>query len=349
MMDAEKIAEVNERLASLMKKAFAGGTDVRFDNPNIKACWMMTDCARPDGCQIYGREDIRCWQVLGTFSEEGGCCRLAEVLDCRKCDVYQAGISGDPMMEIGETFNNMMHLIERTQSRMVEMEKLVTTGKLAASIAHDVNNPIFGISNYVDLIATRAGDDAKTVEYCGIIKDALKQIRQVTRGLLELAQPRPPQPADINPHAELDKAFTLVEPRAAKYNIDIQKEYDPDLRLLRFDREAFQEVFLNLIINAMESMPDGGTLTVRTRLADGAAEITVKDTGHGISAADLPRVFDLFFSKKKKGLGTGIGLYTARRIVEGHGGRIKAASKPGEGAAFTVSVPYPAGGARSEL
>ncbi len=348
-MDHEKIAEVNERLASLMKKAFAGGTDVRFDNPGIKACWMMTDCPRPDGCPMYRREGVRCWQALGTFSEEGGCCRLADVLDCRKCEVYQAGIAGDPMMEIGETFNNMMHLIERTQNRMVEMEKLVTTGKLAASIAHDVNNPIFGISNYVDLIAARAGGDVKTSEYCGIIKEALKQIRQVTRGLLELAQPRPPQPADIYPHAELDKAFTLVEPRAAKYNIRIQKEYDPALKLLRFDREAFQEVFLNLIINAMESMPEGGTLTVRTSLAADTAEIIVKDTGHGISAADLPRVFDLFFSKKKKGLGTGIGLYTARRIVEGHGGRIKAAGKPGEGASFTVSVPYSNNIIRSEI
>jgi signal transduction histidine kinase len=338
-MDSRKIAEVNEKLASLMKKAFAGGTDVRFENPNIKTCWMMTDCARPDHCPLYGREKVRCWQALGTFSEEGGCCRLAGVLDCRKCEVYQDSIAGDPMTEIGETFNNMMHLIERTQSRMVEMEKLVTTGKLAASIAHDVNNPLFGISNYVDLIATRSGGDPKTAEYCLVIKEALKQIRQVTRGLLEIAQPRAPQPADLDPHSVLEKALTLIEPRATKFRIAVRREYDTELKSLRLDREAMNEVYLNLLINAMDSMPDGGTLTVRTRKAGESAEMVFQDTGHGIAEADLPRVFDLFFSKKKKGLGTGIGLYTARRIVENHGGRIHAASKPGEGSVFTITLP----------
>ena len=338
-MDSIKIAEVNEKLASLMKKAFAGGTDVRFENRNVKTCWTMTDCPLPGHCPLYGRESVRCWQALGTFSEEGGCCRLADVLDCRKCEVYQAAITGDPMTEIGETFNNMMHLIERTQNRMVEMEKLVTTGKLAASIAHDVNNPLFGISNYVDLITARAGGDPKTAEYCAVIKEALKQIQQVTRGLLEIAQPRAPQPADIDPHGVLDKALTLIEPRAAKYHIAVRREYDPALKSLRLDREAMNGVFLNLFINALDAMPDGGELTVRTRLADGGAEIVFQDTGHGITEADLPRVFDLFFSKKKKGIGTGIGLYTARRIVEYHGGRIFAASKPGGGAVFTITIP----------
>ncbi len=338
-MESRKITEVNEKLASLMKKAFAGGTDVRFENRDIKTCWMMTECAKKEKCPLYGKERVRCWQLLGTFSEEGGCCRLQEVLDCRTCDVYRESLAGDPMTEIGETFNNMMHLIERTQSRMVEMERLVTTGKLAASIAHDVNNPLFGISNYVDLIMARSGGDAKTAEYCGVIKDAVKQIRSVTAGLLELARPRAPQPADLALHTELDKALTLLEPRAAKFRIEVRREYDPLLKSMRFDREGLHEVFLNLMINALDSMPDGGVLTVRTRLAGDNAEIEVRDTGHGIAAADLHRVFDMFFSKKKKGLGTGIGLYTARRVVENHGGRISVASKTGEGSVFTVSVP----------
>jgi signal transduction histidine kinase len=338
-MEPQKIAEVNEKLASLLKKAFAGGTDVRFDNHNVKSCWMMTDCGRPDKCPLYGRKGVRCWQALGTFSEEGGCCRLQDVLDCRTCEVYRASVAGDPMTEIGETFNNMMHLIERTQGRMMEMERLVTTGKLAASIAHDVNNPLFGISNYIDLILARSGGDAKTAEYCGVIKDAVKQIRNVTAGLLELAKPRAPQPADLDLHAELDKALMLIEPRAAKYRISARREYDPALRSMHFDREGLHEVFLNLMINALDSMAEGGTLTVRTRLAGGFAEIAFQDTGHGIAPADLNRVFDMFFSKKKKGLGTGIGLYTARRIVENHGGRITVASRPGEGSVFTISVP----------
>ncbi|MFA6447841.1 MAG: ATP-binding protein [bacterium] len=339
MMDSQKIAEVNEKLASLMKKAFAGGTDVRFENRNVKTCWMMTECPKTEHCPLHGRENVRCWQILGTFSEEGGCCRLAEVLDCRQCEVYQASVTNDPMTEIGETFNNMMHLIERTQSRMVEMERLVTTGKLAASIAHDVNNPLFGISNYVDLIVTRSGGDAKTAEYCGVIKEALKQIRQVTRGLLEIAQPRAPQPADIDPRVILDKTLTLIEPRAAKFHILIRREYDPALVSLRLDREGMTEVFLNLIINALDSMPDGGELTAITKLTTGGAEIIFQDTGHGIAEADLPRIYELFFSKKKKGIGTGIGLYTARRIVENHGGRIHAASKIGEGSVFTITLP----------
>ncbi len=338
-MEPEKLADVNEKLASLMRKAFAGGTEVRFDNPGLKTCWMMFECKKESYCPLSGKSGQRCWQILGSFSEEGGCCHLPNILDCRKCDVYQASIGGDTMTDIGETFNNMMHLIERTQGRMVEMEKLVTTGKLAASVAHEINNPLFGISNYVDLILARNSGDEKTVHYINIVKEAINQIRMVTRGLLELAKPRAAQPSDSDLHHEIDRVISLIAPKAAKQKISIVRIFSPDVSYVWMDRESMHQVFLNLAINAIESMPSGGELTILTSIKNANVEIVFKDTGHGIAEEDLPRVFDLFFSKKMKGLGTGIGLYTARRILDDHDGLITVESTPGQGTSFTVSFP----------
>ncbi|HOC92058.1 MAG TPA: ATP-binding protein [bacterium] len=340
-MEPKKLAEVNETLVTLMRRAFAGGTEVRFDNPGVKTCWMMIDCPRPEGCQLRDKEGVRCWQIMGTFSEEGGCCRLADVLDCRKCEVYLAGIGNDPMTEIGETFNNMMHLIERTQGRLVEMEKLASAGKMAASVAHEINNPLFGISNYIDLISARAGDDPKIDAYTRVIREAINQIRMVTNGLLELARPRSPMKTDSDLAAEIRGAVTLIEPKAVKQNVRISIDCPPGLEKIeaRFDKDAMRQVFINIMINALDSMPDGGELNIALEKTDVAAVMTFSDTGAGIDEADLPRVFDLFFSKKARGIGTGVGLYVARRIMDDHEGKITAGGRKGEGAKFRIELP----------
>ncbi len=338
-MDPKKLAEINEELSSLMRKAFAGGTEVRFHNENVNKCWMMYECPDPYNCPVYGKKDVRCWQAIGTFSEEGGCCRLQKVLDCRKCEVYQTSMGKDPLVEIGETFNNMMHLIERTQGRLVEMEKLATTGKLAASVAHEINNPLFGIANYVDLIKARSDGDEKIDHYTNVIKEAIDQIQSVTRGLLELARPRVPHPAMSDLHHEIGRAISLIQPKAAKQKVEIKTELDENIPEFKLDVETMQEVFLNLMINALESMPDSGEIRIRTSRKGAYVEIEVQDTGHGIEEADLTRVFDLFFSKKMIGIGTGIGLYTARRIIENHGGKINVQSRVGEGTRFNILMP----------
>jgi two-component system NtrC family sensor kinase len=229
--------------------------------------------------------------------------------------------------------------LRETQDQLVVSEKLASLGKIAAGVAHEINNPLTSILLNAHLLLERSGNDAAQAETLGLIADETTRCAGIVRGLLEFARQTPSQaaPADINDLVE--RTLLLLEKQASVRNIVIAKDLDSSLPAIVIDRNKIQQVFSNLAINACEAMPGGGTLTVASRMSrDGThVEIGFTDTGVGIAKENIPRLFDPFFTTKS--FGTGLGLSVSYGIIRGRGGTICVRSEVGKGTLFTVRIP----------
>ncbi|OGP74403.1 MAG: hypothetical protein A2W09_00890 [Deltaproteobacteria bacterium RBG_16_50_11] len=231
--------------------------------------------------------------------------------------------------------------LQETHLQLVGSEKLASLGKLAAGIAHEINNPLGGILIYASLMMedltqedTRRGDLERIVQEASRCKEIVKSLLQFARQ----TEPKM-EPTDIN-RAITDGLFFL-ENQALFHNIKIMKKLDPFLPLVRGNGSQLKQVFMNIIVNAAEAMVGNGTLTIITSLGPDRKTVFVEftDTGEGIPEENLTRIFDPFFTTKDVGKGTGLGLSTSYGIVEDHGGKISVRSKVGEGSTFTIELP----------
>ncbi|MDI7261467.1 MAG: PAS domain S-box protein [Thermodesulfobacteriota bacterium] len=231
--------------------------------------------------------------------------------------------------------------LQETHLQLVSSEKMASLGKLAAGIAHEINNPLGGILIYSSLMMedlpeddSNRGDLARIVQEAGRCKDIVKS-------LLEFARQTEPkkEPTDIN-RAINDGLFFLVN-QALFHNIQILKELDPFLPFVRGNAGQLKQVFMNIIVNAAEAMHGNGTLTIATAPSPDRKTVLIEftDTGEGIPEENLTRIFDPFFTTKEVGKGTGLGLATSYGIVEDHGGKISVESKIGEETTFTIELP----------
>ncbi len=234
--------------------------------------------------------------------------------------------------------------LQETHLQLVSSEKMASLGKLAAGIAHEINNPLGGILIYASLMAEDLPeDDTKRGDLARIVQEA-SRCKDIVKSLLEFARQTEPkmEPTDIN-RAITDGLFFL-ENQALFHNIKIIKNLDPFLPFIRGNASQLKQVLINIIVNAAEAMHGNGTLTITSYPSPNRKSIVLEftDTGEGISEENLSRIFDPFFTTKAVGKGTGLGLSTSYGIVESHGGRISVKSKVGEGTTFTIELPtYP--------
>jgi two-component system NtrC family sensor kinase len=231
--------------------------------------------------------------------------------------------------------------LQETHLQLVSSEKMASLGKLAAGIAHEINNPLGGILIYSSLMMEdlsvedpRRGDLARIVQEAG-------RCKEIVKSLLEFARQTEPkmEPTDVN-RAINDGLFFLVN-QALFHNIHIIKKFDPFLPFVHGNASQLKQVFMNIIVNAAEAMHGSGTLTITTAPAPDRKTVYVKftDTGEGIPEENLTRIFDPFFTTKEVGKGTGLGLATSYGIIEDHEGKIGVKSKVGEGTTFTIELP----------
>ncbi len=225
--------------------------------------------------------------------------------------------------------------------RIMESERLAIIGKLAADVAHELNNPLQGIVTFSHLLQERAAPGNGTRAWLETIVGQAHRCTKIIRGLLDFARPRKPvkKPARVN--ALLAECVALVENQAQFQNIEVAKRLDPLVPEVVIDPSLMQQVFMNLIFNAAEAMENGGRLTLITRLAGSgdAVEVEFADTGHGVSQENLDRIFEPFFTTKPEGKGTGLGLAICFGIVKEHRGTISVESEKGKGTTFTVRLP----------
>ncbi|MFH2074623.1 MAG: ATP-binding protein, partial [Pseudomonadota bacterium] len=232
----------------------------------------------------------------------------------------------------------MERKLQETHLQLISSEKLASLGKLAAGIAHEINNPLGGILIYSSLmIENLAEDDAKRQDLARIVIEA-ERCKEIVKSLLEFARQSEPktEPVDIN-RAIIDGLFFL-ENQASFHNIQIIKKLDPSLPLARGNSSQVKQVFMNIIVNAAEAMHGNGTLTISTSFNQEKKSILIEftDTGEGIPEENLSRIFDPFFTTKEVGKGTGLGLSTSYGILEGLGGKIGVKSTVGVGTTFTI-------------
>jgi two-component system NtrC family sensor kinase len=248
--------------------------------------------------------------------------------------------------EIEERVRRKTEELAQAQRSLMNAEKMASIGKLAATVAHEVNNPLFGILTYARLTLKEvekgaAGSREDMTEQLRIIERESKRCGDIMRNLLTFARQAPShrEPNDLN--TLIGRALVLVRHKAELLGIEIRTHLRADLPPVSCDAGQIQQAVLVLLVNATEAMPQGGSLEVATELDAVArhARVRVRDSGIGIPADVLPRIFDPFFTTKEEQQRTGLGLAVARSIIEQHGGEITVESTPGKGTEFVVALP----------
>ncbi len=231
--------------------------------------------------------------------------------------------------------------LQETQLQLLQSEKMASLGKLAAGVAHEINNPLGGILIFSKMLLEDLPPDDPRREDLERICDEASRCKEIVKGLLEFARQTSykMEPTDLN--RALVQGISLLENQALFHNIRIVKNLDPNLPPITANIGQLNQVFMNIILNAAEAMEGQGTLTVNTRLGPDKDTVIVEftDTGCGIKEEHLTRIFDPFFTTKEVGKGTGLGLSMSYGIVEKHRGRIWVKSKEGEGCTFTIELP----------
>ena len=217
-------------------------------------------------------------------------------------------------------------------------EKMASIGLLAAGVAHEVNTPLTGISSFTQMLLDGADPADPRTRLLEKIERQTFRAARIVNGLLNLARPSDAKgPLDLN--AVINDVLSLLEHQLETSNVRIRRmlaETPPVVQGVEF---KIQQVFLNLFLNARDSMPAGGWLTVSTRHADGRAVVEVGDTGSGIPAEHLSRIYDPFFTTKAAGQGTGLGLSITYGVIQEHQGTIECDSQPERGTRFRIRLP----------
>lgn len=255
----------------------------------------------------------------------------------------------DEIRDLGEAFNFMAsslkdrdeQLKERTTQTIMKSERLATIGQLAAGVAHEINNPLGGILSYSHLVLEEMDADNPGRQNVGKIVVQASRCREIVKGLLDFARQTEPEMSLANINDIVNEALALIEKQALFHNIEVIKHLDPDPIQVMADYSQIQQVLINIIINAAESMEEQGELIIRTRKTEDGNFVLVEftDTGHGIPDENIDKLFDPFFTTKEVGHGTGLGLAVSYGIVERHKGSIDVRSEVGIGTTFVVSLP----------
>jgi PAS domain S-box-containing protein len=237
------------------------------------------------------------------------------------------------------------------EREMQQTEKLVVVGQLAAGIAHQIGTPLNVISGSAEYLMMGWGSDRPRPHELEIIIAQTDRITKLIQQLLNFARPARMTMQPVKLNDLLREVVGLTEHQITKERIAVRTEFQPDLPAIQGDPDQLEQAFLNVVINAWHAMPAGGTLTLQTRPAAAGegvrrrgrapegVEVSIADTGVGIPAEHLPRIFDPFFSTKGVGKGTGLGLAITRRILEDHRGTIAVSSEVGHGTTFTIWLP----------
>ncbi len=235
--------------------------------------------------------------------------------------------------------------LKDAQFQLLHTEKLAAVGKIAATVAHEINNPLTGVFTYIKLMERRIEeknygphDMEKFRDYLSTMSREVQRTSAIVHNLLDFTRPKEPSRKMVNINALVEDSLNIVRNKLSISNIAVEMRMD-SLPEIQADSAQMKQVFINLIINACEAMEGGGTLTITSR-HDGTRNmetITFADTGTGISPEDLPRVFDPFYTTKEKG--TGLGLSVVYGIVTRHNGRIEVRSRPGGGTEMIISLP----------
>ena len=261
--------------------------------------------------------------------------------------------SSDDIGRLGEAFNSLLTKLEQARRRveryhyeqMKRADRLASIGEMAAGIAHEIKNPLAGIAGVIQVLKKdQAVGDQKRV----VLDEVLSQVERMdkaVRNLLSFARPPEPKMTLVDINELICKLLDFLTPQFARNSIVAERRLSPGLPWLTLDPDLIQQALINIALNAIQAMSEGGKLVVETKVLkqgednSGSVKVVIADTGKGISPENLSRIFNPFFTTRQQG--TGLGLSITQRIIEQHGGEISVMSAFGKGASFTIIFPYP--------
>lgn len=263
-----------------------------------------------------------------------GSLSAAIIYDARGREVASVGI----FVDLRETLK-MERRLRETQEQLLQSEKLAAMGRLISEIAHELNNPLYGIMNTLELLKTEVSPENKRRRVLEMALSETVRLSELLRKMLSFskAEEEEKQPVDVN--TVLDEILVLMAKQLRENSIRTQCMFEDHLGKVFASKNQLRQIFLNMITNAREAMPDGGSLTIKTISKGEMIHIELLDTGLGIREEYLDKVFDAFFTTKDSVKGVGLGLSVCYGFVKDHGGDLKVTSKVGEGTTFTIILP----------
>jgi two-component system NtrC family sensor kinase len=259
-------------------------------------------------------------------------------------------VSSGEMAVLQKTFKEMVAAMGRrraeSQDRLVLSERQASVGRLAAGVAHEINNPLTGVLTYTHMLLRRKDLKEEVRSDLQTIVEATERVRKIVKGLLDFSRQTKPDRERVDVNRLISGTMALMENQALLKGVGMVFKPGQDLHMVDMDRNQFQSVMLNILINALDATKPGDSITVstansavRNEADQQGIEISIADTGCGIPPEHLNKLFDPFFTTKEVGHGTGLGLSVTLGIVQRHGGTIQVTSEVGKGSTFTIWVP----------
>jgi two-component system NtrC family sensor kinase len=305
-------------------------TTNRIINPLLKIVEATQKIAKGD---LSHKVEVNSTDEIGYLAESFN--KMTDDLDA----------ANNKLIEWGKTLEKKVE--ERTkelkemQAHLIQSEKLASLGKLAAGVAHEINNPLGGILIYSHLILEDMDKGSSYYENLRKIIKETTRCKEIVKGLLEFARPKEPETSIVNINDVVEKSLSIMETKTLFQNIKIKKKYSSSLPKITADSAQLQQVFINIILNAAEAMDGNGSLIIETGINDQEEQIYIRfqDSGPGIPEEVKSRLFEPFFTTKEVGRGTGLGLAISYSFIRKHNGTIDVKSKVNEGSTFIVKLP----------
>ena len=227
--------------------------------------------------------------------------------------------------------------LTETQQRLIRSEKLAAIGSMSSYVAHEIRNPLVTIGGFAKTLSRFTFTDAKIKVNIDIIIEEVKHLEKILNNITDFAKPSKPEKIDVQLCEIMENTCLLMENYFQEKHITLQKKYETGVPEAPVDPTQIKQVFLNILMNAVESMPDGGKLDVKIKSIDGSVKIYIVDAGKGMKQDVLQNIYDPFFTTKPSG--TGVGLSVSLKIIEDHGGTIDAISEQGKGTTMLLTLP----------
>ena len=261
--------------------------------------------------------------------------QTAEPLDLPETD-DEIGLLNDRFKRLQERLINARSTMEETNNNLIQTEKLAAMGRMAAGVAHEINNPLMGLKNCLHLLHI---DPEHQADHIRLLKEGLDRIEVIVSRLLEGARKKTGTIKDYDFNRSVRDALNLVGHRLSKEKIITQVHIDDSIPTVYNNKSGFEEALLNICMNALDAIGSVGTIRLDTELRGNFVAVMVGDSGPGISSKDRSRMFEPFVTSKEVGKGTGLGLYVSREIIRDMGGQISYSTSRLGGAEFTIEIP----------
>ncbi|HOV87778.1 MAG TPA: ATP-binding protein [Syntrophobacteraceae bacterium] len=331
----EKIAEAEAKILTLGLITLASLALLikfligRFLNNPLRA--LIEGTHRIAHGDLDSQIEIRSRDEIGIFAESFN--RMTRDLKTAKESLTEWGNRLEQM--VGERTRDL----EEAQKRLIRSEKLASLGKLAAGVAHEINNPLQGVLTFSELLKERFPPDSSEFRDLNVIVQETIRCRNIVRGLLEFSRQSAPEKSSVDLHSLVEEVLRILESQESFQNIRVTRNYDPQIPNIMADRDQIKQVFFNILVNASEAMDNAGELRIRTHWCPERSQVVIrfKDKGPGVEDDYLHQIFDPFFTTKP--VGTGLGLAISYGIIKSHRGNIEVRSKKGQGCEVVVSLP----------